>query len=189
MPSPLVIPFDNNPVSTTFKTAAYTIPAGKFARVTPMSALFSLNGSQVFPSRSITCSGNVAASTLSTSFMVSSPVRLYNIINNVASYTNGTISCGVYQAHGSSASIGTADTYLLASGPNRTSVGTSSTALSIDVNTGPMFVFLTSNGSLTSSSTVTLQYYFMTSPQSFFVPTGTVLDGSRYMVEEYNSIS
>jgi hypothetical protein len=33
MASPLIIPFDNNPVSASVKTTSYTIPSGKFARV------------------------------------------------------------------------------------------------------------------------------------------------------------
>jgi hypothetical protein len=33
MSSRFVVPFDNNPASTSFKTASYTIPSGKYARV------------------------------------------------------------------------------------------------------------------------------------------------------------
>jgi hypothetical protein len=34
MASPIIIPFDNNPISTTVKSASYTIPAGKYAKIT-----------------------------------------------------------------------------------------------------------------------------------------------------------
>jgi hypothetical protein len=47
MASSVVIPFNNNPVSVSVKTASYTIPAGKFARVVVNvigSGTFTING-------------------------------------------------------------------------------------------------------------------------------------------------
>ena len=48
MSAPFIIPFNHQPVSTSIKTSAYTIPSGKYARVIPLN----WNGTWSIPNNS-----------------------------------------------------------------------------------------------------------------------------------------
>ena len=48
MTSRVIVPFDNNPTSTSIKTTAYTVPAGKYARVQNLTGDLTIDGVDCF---------------------------------------------------------------------------------------------------------------------------------------------
>jgi hypothetical protein len=179
MASRLIVPFDNNPSSTTQKSSSYTIPAGKYAYVQPQFYDFTLNGVSICvgatqtiissttlnPATSVTIGSldrnqrltmsNSAASQVT---LLAGGFQLQRVINN-----NTTINIfeGIVTGHNTAFSI------------NTTGIGGS--GLALHNPTGSSL-----------SVTVTGAPFILT---NIWVPTGSVLNGTRFMVTEYNAIS
>ena len=177
MSSPIYIPssgFNNNPVSTTVRTASYTIPAGRYARIVAecdSGGIVTINGSNAMTSSAfinVANTGSVGFST-STFYTVPSNYRLDTAAITSASST----SAPFIPLGGTNISIGGANF-------NQGSVGASfgpGQILQIYNNTGYVV------GVATPSNATNRQ-------GEFWLPTGTVLSGTgnwRAVVTEYNT--
>jgi hypothetical protein len=172
MSAPFIIPFNFQPVSTSVKTASYTIPAGKYARVKPLRADFTLNGVSlgVTAINIVSVSGSIASLSVS-------PLSGSVLISHTIEITTGSVSATgtIFTGTGSPA-VGTI---------SRTFIGSTTAAIAIPV-AGVAFSIsvlcaATANYSVTHAS-------FSEPPDSFWIPSG-VLTGSMYIVEEYNNIT
>lgn len=175
MASRLIVPFDNNPLSTTVRTTSYTIPAGRYAYVKTSSPNFSLNGLQLYPNETMSASaiGIGVQSIMSLTFPVST-------------YVYSASCSGI--ANGSSAyfGVGTPTSYQKTL-QSRTSSGSFSPTF---VSTTTIYAGVTSQANNQTSSISLSLYYFPTdSSNGFWVPAGSILNGNNYIVIEYNAIS
>jgi hypothetical protein len=80
MSSRVLIPFDNNPVAVSVKTASYTIPTGRFARI-----LINLEGSATF-----TIGGVTAIRGTQNSVLASDNLRTNTSLSNILVTTTDT---------------------------------------------------------------------------------------------------
>jgi hypothetical protein len=189
MSAPFIIPFNFCPTSTSLKTAAYTMPAGKYACVVTISPFFLINGVLLNGSETVSMSTStttVATDSAITSMVYSSPVHVFS-----SSLTRGGTATGTVGGNfgGGSHSIYN-DTLFSVS---RTTNGTTVTPHAIDGNSdtfwGAMTHSETSVGTLTASYTISYYYFKNLTSTKFWVPSGTVLNGNNYVVSEYNMIS
>lgn len=188
----LFVPFNHQPLTTTIKTSSYVIPAGHYARVTPASALFSIDGVQVFPSDTISFTVPAdSAQNYSTSVSVPRQIHVYNITLTVSSYAAGTSSVGLYHRGDASTPVGSFETNsLIQSGTSRSSNGTSSLAVAVDIGNGPVSLYTANTGVSTGTvNTASFSFYYMSNNDPVWVPAGTTMAGSRYTVELYPMIS
>lgn len=195
MSSRVFVPFDNNPASVSIKTSSYIIPEGKYAKVNTLSALFSMNGTQIYPSQSISFSVSDLYSTESTGattntqgFSVGNSAYIYSAsLTRSGNSTSSTISA--------SWGIGTESNYSYSIGNlSRTTNGTTSIAPNVNCSTITLWVSVsannnTSNQSTTGSISLSVYYIPVGVLTEFWVPSGTVLNGNNYTVTEYNAIS
>lgn len=179
----LVVPFDNNPVSTTIKTTSYTIPAGKYARVKPLYADFTLNGTTMFMSQSISTAAVASGATVTNSAGFTAEAGSVITGGFLTQSLNGLTSSngGIY--------LGTSTNVALATA-SRTTAGTTSLTTPLAIAGTTFFLYAYSSSSGTSTTTVggTL-WVFAGKSTEFWLPSGSVLTGSKYLVEEYNVIS
>jgi hypothetical protein len=188
MASRLIVPFDNNPSSTTLKTSSYTIPAGKYAVVKPFFT---------------TAPRNIATNVQNFSL----PSPYFATLNGVnvsysSSFTTGTINIsGGANTGTTSSAIGklnvTASTAV--SGQSVFYGSTSSTILYIG---GPSSLSTTvvagSNITVNLNANTFFSIYQYSSVEvngdfQFWVKAGDVLSGTagnfNWLVTEYNAIS
>lgn len=189
MSSRILIPFDNNPSSISKKTASYTVPSGKYAMVKTSSAFFFIDAVQIYHSNTISTASSISGGIpvdLDKSMQYSSSVHVFSTSltktgTNISTLT-GSFGGGTVNAYGDALYSVT-----------RTTAGTTTVAQAIELNA----TILWSNTTLVSSTTGSSQgswsisYYFTPNlgVTDFWVPSGTVLNGSNYIVMEYNVIS
>jgi len=168
---------NTSPASISVKTASYTIPAGKYARVIPNRADFTINGS--FLSTSSTCSVNVAgavgvpaSSSYQIDFTTGSLITSYSITNSSANYSTG----GLYFGN---------STYTPIVSLTRTTNGTG-TSGAVTVPIPAVSTTLNCYSAAFTNVTFSLTYRsFQNSIADIWISSGTVLGGSSYVVEEY----
>lgn len=181
MASRLIVPFDNDPASVSVKTGSYTVPAGKYDKVYALSGL-TINGDQVTSSEVYTVSaGNI----YTTPGFPSGAFGCYLSYSMTKSTTSGSKIIYSYLP----LSSGATDQTLF-----RAEQRTLFTTTASGTQTGTLFipaglwVYATSSSGLggTNSGSFTFSYL---DNNSYWVPSGTVLNGFKYLVEEYNEIS
>lgn len=174
MSNSFLIPFNNNPVSTTVRTGAYTIPSGQYARVT--------------------------VTDFSDDFEIDSTIAFYGTAARAAivttssgtKYTNNT----PYTMRGSlkqANSIGVVikvcafgDTSYASPIVNLTGTAHESVQISLAPND---FIRVTTPEGGSSGASYSLSADTIPSAQVFYVPSSTDLDGTRYVVELFNNIT
>lgn len=172
------VPFVPNPDSTTVRTGSYTIPAGKYAYVTPESydSDFTIDGSTALQTKYYNINGSVpsvpggGAKTLLTTNNNLGPIRIKGVTS--------------------------VDQLLLrpAGGAAANDVVIFDQTVPDDIlkeiifNNGDSLYFLNNGGLATASYTVTGYKINHSSQTGFWVPSGTALNGDRYTVAEFNEI-
>jgi hypothetical protein len=190
----LVVPFTNNPYSISRKTAAYTIPAGYYAHVRTLSALFSIGGTQIYPADSVVASisknNGDSSGTEGASIHITSPIHIYQTTLNMDNESASTATLNIYAGRGMDGAY--TDVSTLTTAITRTSDGTTTTAMSLDVAFGPIAITAGLSGTFSiggTSATSTLYFYQLIGQTDFWVPSGTALSGENYIVELYPVIS
>jgi hypothetical protein len=184
MAAPIVVPFNNNPSSISQKTTSYTIPAGKYAYVIPSDIRATVNGVEIFIGSSlksvtantggyyyleegnckITIPSTTASKTITKHYLGFSAVTIAVLVTVSA----GTPLVGYFQD----------GKWLSLTGYT---IFTSATA---PTHGNDYLQSFTLGGS--GTHTVSL-FHGQTYP--LWVPSGTVLAGSSWIVQEYNNIS
>jgi hypothetical protein len=171
MSSRVFVPFDNNPLEVSVKTASYTIPTGRFAKVYVECD----SGGQ------FTINGNVAVKTdafINIDVTATSGTLTYSVPTNyLASIAAAVVSSGTpnIYVNGNDYSLGMGEASGLEIGP-----GGSVSAHSSDFNADRGI-----SGVLKPSNATHRQ-------AEFFLPAGTIISGSgnwKAVVMEYNAIS
>lgn len=170
----IVIPFDNNPSTITIKTSPYTIPVNKYAKVTPIHPDFTLNGTLVYGSHSLTAGQTpVGFQCIGGAYVTGS------VSNNGFGGGNGSVGAGYFYAGNSSDGSYLAGFTVISRG----SIGAFTPAM---IYAESLFA----KGDAFSGTNVSVTYYTFTgAAKEFWLPAGTVLGGSKYVVTEYNAIT
>jgi hypothetical protein len=213
MAAPIVLPFNNNPASTSIKTAAYTIPSGKYARVKNLHGdltidtiphyvvlqsftrvLSSGSGTDIldaddsidFVKATRTCTSSNAANICAASYYVGAfQVNLFVILNS-ANFSPSIPTTNIYY----DASFTTTRTSYIAMPklfqqiPYTQGATTAVTMSSFTGALGLGFSTARNTGTVTHSA-FSAKY----DKNEFWVASGTVLDGVKFLVTEYNQIS
>jgi hypothetical protein len=206
MSATLFVPFEWNPISTTIKTGAYTVPMGYRARVRPtnletdftVDTVVAVEKTKYIGSTAITATGTVFTNT-SAYCLVGGVVSngngadQYNVINpNVATGIN------FYQTVGNPFNSGTnAGTPIAAAATNSWgNKGVTGTTATSDVsNVRGLFIPQDCAIYASEASTGSPAYHYsltamsLPTPDWFWVPEDTDLDGTRYVVELYANIA
>lgn len=183
MSAPFVIPFNHNPASTTIKTASYTVPSGKYVRVNCLNPFLTVNGVDTHKIMTATLAVTAAA-TVTASY----PLPEYSFISSYSITRSGSASGAstITVSQKSENETATWDEFL----QTRSAIGTSS-GTNITVGSSRAFLFfnnISGNVSATGSSTITI-FYANNLIKDIWFPSGTVLNGFSFIVEEYNQIS
>jgi hypothetical protein len=198
MSAPFIIPFNNNPASTSIKTASYTIPAGKYAKIyganiyisealganpatqTRLSPSFQIDGQVISSNLHIT----ITATSSTTGTRTITYPSVENISDNiyVSSSTNNTNNILSFSLLRYSR-----DTILV------TANGTTTTATDLTPSFTSSMIFQIST-SVTNATTYTAKASIKNNEsKDFWIPSGTVisipLGTAKYIIEEYNQIS
>ena len=190
MAAPFIVPFNFQPASApSLKTTSYTIPAGKYAQIEDTYGDSTVNGNNT--SYDVILHNQSQPTGIGVSYYYQIPrfakyiTFNYSVLTSNASNTIQS-STGDY---GYSGTTWTAN----ATGTTRTiwsGAGTTSTGFSKEPNYGADYlrIFMFNNTAVTN--TVSCITRFWVSPNStYWVPSGTVLNGSSYLVTEFNMIS
>jgi len=218
MSAPFIIPFDNNPSSTSIKTTAYTIPAGKYARVKNVLGDLTINGVDAFFTvRSFSRSYSATNGTTDI-FPPENCDMLICVSSATVSNANNRTACGplgVFLADAGAIGGGYFTNYhFMGQGKpgsiytNATFTGTRTFYMAGSMYNGTANISTTGNVSISNTTPALLNYSgiaFYTerisgtvthsakaikfSSDDIWVASGTVLDGGQYIVTEYNVIS
>lgn len=172
MPAPFVIPFNNCPISISVKTASYTIPAGKYARI-----ITEVDSGGLFTIDAVTAMSSAAFVNIDSG----------NATNAVLNYTVPT----GFRAEVTCATTVAGDTYTV-NGNSATSMGAN--AQSTPLQVGPAGTVSLGAGVVNNKGIHGTAYPSNATNRqaTFWVPTGTVISGSgnwKAVVQEYNVIS
>jgi len=172
MSAPFIIPFNNQPVSASVKTSSYTIPSGKYALVKTLTPRLSIDGVDINPLRTVT--GSVPNSTSVTVNYDLSIETNTSLISTANFSTSGT---GTY-------------INVFSGGYVLFSASASSTFITNGAHFGNIRVQMGQTTTGNRSYSFSLNFYPEISSQtSFWVNSGTVINGASYVVEEFNVIS
>jgi hypothetical protein len=217
MTSRVIVPFDNNPTSTSIKTTAYTVPAGKYARVQNLHGDLTINTvphyvvissfSRILTTTSagvkntIFCDDRIdfvkctRSSTISNSSNFTSSGYYiggiyvpfdFNISFTETSSTYGSSTGGAYYEE---SYTGTKISYIpMPKFLQQIPYTTGSTGQTYNTSNTSVFGlnFSTARASGTVTHEVTAATY---DKNEFWVASGTVLDGIKYLITEYNIVS
>jgi hypothetical protein len=177
----LLIPFDFNPVETSFKTSSYTIPAGRYAKATPIDLLCTVDSVSFEEDDSffsqVTSGGNERLplpSRASYRFKTGTQSATKTIV-----YT-GSIAGATSLVVLVSATGTTAINVLFKNGMLYQSHPNSSAATVANYATDHLYWFRTDGSVNVTINTINLK--------EVWVPSGTVLAGGKWLVTEYNVI-
>jgi len=173
MSAPFFLPFNFQPVSVSVKTGSYTIPAGKYARVTvevDSGGIFTINTINACTSAGFIAIDQANASLAALSYSVPTDYR------------------------GSAAFSSTlTDTYSIA-GNSTININTNSSS-PVGIDLGPGSVYSMPGGVASNAKGihgVAIPSNATNRQATYWLPTGTVINGSgnwRAVVEEYNQIT
>ena len=217
MTSRVIVPFDNNPTSTSIKTTSYTVPAGKYARVQNLHGDLTINTVPHYVvissfSRVLTATNTGVRNTILCDDRIDFvKCTRSSTISNAGNFTSsGYYIGGIYVPFDFNISFGeTSSVYGSSTGGayyEESYTGTkisyipmpkflqqipytaSSTAQAhSSVNTSVFGLnFSTARASGTVTHEVTAATY---DKNEFWVASGTVLDGVKYLITEYNIVS
>jgi len=204
MAAPIIIPFDNNPASTSIKTTSYTIPNGKFARVRDMSGDLTLDNNPVYfilTTKSVTTSSNqytyfyyidnevhdfVIFSCSSTISNAGNLLNLYSTAGCINSADNTLSSIQVSTVSSNASFTGNRTIKYFYGNRNIPLSYGALTAAAAPIRTLGSWSVLLSRSSGTVGFSLQLCKSVL---EEFWIPSGSVLSGTKYLVTEYNNIS
>ena len=164
------VPFNNMPTTSVVKTSSYTVQAGYYARVKPLYYDFTLDGVSPMFERT---SGTITMGTINYSIPLANATAGSRVF--VISASNG--GCTVYAGwSGGTVAIVGSGTGIVVDCENP--FGAASAVNTSSVGAIGLYV----GGNWTGTFTVTS---YKKEIDWIWVPTGTALVGSRYIVEEY----
>lgn len=179
----MYIPFNHQPDSISIKTSSYTIPSGKYARVVVTDTESDFTIDSVVAIDQTTFDGSFSLGAGGTKFTNTSPHTLKGSV----SLPNGA-SITIYAADASNTA---AALFNPNTGAAMIFAGTTSTPSSsgLEVVLQPNHVIYISSPSGGGTGYYSLRAATQPSTNEFWVPAGTDLDGSRYIVELYNELT
>lgn len=176
MSAPFIVPFNFQPVSTSNKTASYTIPAGKYALVKTFSPFFSIGGVNQYPSFTLSVTAVYPGGsnfTVTNSFELAGSSYVYSasVTGTASNFNSGSYGGGIPSSYNLPIS-------------SRTNTG----SLNAAYNPSSMLFIqaITNVGTITTDVSL---YYFSTTANEFWVQPGAVLNGNNYLVAEYSTIT
>jgi len=174
MSNSFLIPFGNNPVSTTVKTGTYTIPSGQYARiiVTDLSDAFEIDS--VVAAEATAYVAAISTTSINTTYTNSGPYTMRGSFKNSDS---ASTVIGVFLP---------TDTSFV--GPIYTNTGANAVTVDALIPPGAKIRVTTAAGGSTGAG---VSLTSTNGPATFitWAKSGAVLDGTRYIVELYNNIS
>lgn len=182
MSAPIIVPFNNQPALTSFKTTSYTIPSGRYARVTPVITTHTeLSGTGVFADASGICKWTINANTVYSGHTTFFGSRAGSSSFNVTLPTQCSCKASFFGT-GSSGSTVTSPSGIVIYNAQYFA----STEFVCNGGTLSMSVPATSIGYMQ------LNFYSDLEPQPYWLKAGDVIAGSsnyKWLVEEYSAIS
>ncbi len=181
MAAPFIVPFNFQPPSApTIRTTNYTIPSGKYARIVDLYGDTTFN--TVANSYDIALFNQTSTQNTLQNFVYANPVGCsyytFTITFNAAGANIVNISTAVDQATGQPSS----QLRTLRSGS-----GGGTTTHSSIAYLSPLLCVQTSTNIGTTITVITRLW--IGSKGDMWVPSGTVISGTTYQVQEYNMIS
>jgi hypothetical protein len=170
--SNLYVPTDS-PASVSIKTSSYTIPAGRYAKVsvTDFKTDFTIDGSVAIEQMQFDSSASTGS--VASVFSNSTP---YPLVGNMIQSSTAIVS--ITDAMAGASNYPSKHPYT----GNAMTMTTGNTSIEIYLNPNDRIY-------ITNSAGGTVYWNLMAVVQpvqsEFIVPTGTQLNGSRYIVEEY----
>jgi hypothetical protein len=175
--------FNFNPVETSVKTSNYTIPAGRYARVTPIAATGGTHGSAGFNANVTAPNFNLQINSVVAHIYPCSG-QLKTSTTSVVTLTfpsNGFVSYNFFTPNGAPISDLRINGVSNGAGANNASVLGYATCSSIGMQ-----------GAFSTNTSLIASWVFQTNPLAIFVKSGDVISlngASSYVTEEYNQIS
>lgn len=175
MGAPMVVPFDNNPVAVSVKTASYTVPVGKFIRAyveCDSGGIFTINGVNAVVTAAF---ANIdLQGTSATPITHSVPTGFRSVI---AAFSD--VGSGAFTVNGNTPAGASPTT------PNQNAGG---------FELGPGGSFAVAAGALGQRTItgVSIPSQATNRQAEFYLPAGTIINGSgnwKAVVMEYNVIS
>lgn len=169
----IAFPFNHQPDSVSIKTSSYTVPSGKYARVTVTDYSSDFTIDSVVAVEQAEFTGTSTTNSLGTLFTNNSP---YILVGTMETTNNASV-----QVYSSSGRI-QQNWYIGA-------------PMNINASTNTAEVILKPSDRLQCTSPAPGTFYYSLSAinpptqTEFWVTSGTDLDGSRYIVELYNELT
>jgi hypothetical protein len=203
MTSRVIVPFDNCPTSTTVVSSSYTIPTGKYAYVEPLDFDCTLNGDEFAIIEDITITG-ITSGTFSGLANCYLDLTKKHVIDITEVSGSSTLYLGLITIVLSSST--TNDDYFYGKLINTYTASTSNIVIPSSLYTsGANLLGTVSGGNLSGS-------FLLVNPQlsvhvvgtgnwtlrkrtyvsvgkGMWIPSGSVLNGGRFVVSLYNQIS
>lgn len=199
MAAPIVLPFNNNPASTTIKTASYTVPTGKYAYFIPYSCALNeslgLNpGTQTRTSPAILLNGEQVQHSVQLNSQHQSSIiggtRTITYNFNKLFFSSGVLFAGV--TAGSTANTTTVTLRTMSGASYATAATASEKILSIQGCTSSLTIVVAMTSGSTSTNVGGID---LICPQvtPLWIPSGSVITVpagvANYLLIEYNNIS
>lgn len=167
MSAHFVLPFNNQPISTTARTSSYTVPVGKYARFIACHYDCTIGGTYLYPSQT-------------NSYLIPQTVgntKLFSV-GGFGSFSVGGISSSAVFYSGDPGNGGTI-------------IDTGGGLFTYTFNLGSGFVDIWGRRSSAAGSgdNAVVTFRIFSKPIEIWVPSGTVLNGSSYIVEEFNVLA
>jgi len=170
----LLLLWNHNPISTTIKTSSYTVPAGFYSRARPTNLETDFTIDAVIAIEKTKYNGTVSSTTVITN------TSIYPLQGGVSSAATEALAVN----HASN--LGTTVVATIGNPHNLTDALSNRTTNATLLAFG---CFIPTDAVITASASGAKYYNFdavgVVAPDWFFVPTGTDLNGTRYVVELY----
>jgi hypothetical protein len=190
MSSPLVIPFNFCPTTNpSRKTTSFDVEAGKYAIVTTNSPYFTIAGTNMFPSITLTNTNNSVGTTETTVWPFRGGVYVHT-----ASITSSTNNSDVRTASYGYANYesGTLSYSTIATQTINNNTTASIAAGYVPTSGGLLALRITTGASSTTSATIQAYYFPDGQAKQFWISggaSGVTLNGNDYIVTLYNQIT
>jgi len=183
------LPFNQNPDSVAIKTSSYTIPAGFYARVIATNFETDFTIDSVIAIEKTYYTATTAASA-GVKFTNTTP---YKLIGGFAGGGNSLVAINIASDSTNSLMYGAVGSPFASSTPSAFATGGTRTAFNFSsshqTNNLQVAIYMNPNDVMYQVTAVATKYTItaMDAPTEFitWVPTGTDLDGSSYVVELY----
>jgi hypothetical protein len=174
--------------STSVKSASYTIPSGKYARINSMGSKLLINGTSAYPllNFSMTATAVALGAATSDSIVFNTSDMYFESLSITQTRTSSAASSNCtlnfYDFGGEVSQYSVTKTYALNT-INYVPAVSSVTAFN-GVSLIPTAAMSGTAGTVTHSASMT--FYLKKDVSNQWLPSGTVIEGNFYILEEYN---